>query len=405
MAHAALAGCLAYVVLAALLLRLPATAWRSAAFAWLNIAGVTFLAFAYRDALIAGGALRDNVALLFPSVYLLLVGLVHALLLASGRWPRAGTIAMLLPVLALLAVRALGEDGAALLNARYTAFGWVGLSYLAFRMTLFSAEWHTLEPRPRFTDVVGFAFFPPTFLIGPISPYALHAQGLAARLPRDYLRAGSRALFGAAKIAFFGVLLQRVAFEGLASAGRPAGAGHLLLASFAYFLYLYCNFSGFTDIAIAAAHVVGIPVRENFRSPLTAASVQEFWTRWHITLGDWFRSIVFVPIVGRLARRLPPASRAALVPVTTVGVFLLVGLWHGFAWHFALFGLVHGCAVAMNQAGLPQRLAPLRALHGLLGARVWRIVAVSATFTFVALSFTLFANTVSEFRTLVSGGK
>jgi alginate O-acetyltransferase complex protein AlgI len=133
----------------------------------------------------------------------------------------------------------------------------------------------------------------------------------------------------------------------------------VLAAIYAYAAQLYADFSGYTDIAIGVALLLGFTLPPNFDAPYTARTVTEFWSRWHITLTRWFRDFVFVP----LARRRRPTTAATCL--TLLVVMLLSGLWHGAAWTFVAFGAVHGVALAAERwarerrrsAGLP---APAR---------------------------------------------
>lgn len=109
----------------------------------------------------------------------------------------------------------------------------------------------------------------------------------------------------------------------------------LLLASILYTFQIYCDFAGYSLIAIGAARIMGIRLAENFRRPYLSRSIREFWGRWHITLSTWFRDYVYIPLGGN---RVPQFRHLWNLMVT----FLVSGLWHGAAWTFILWGGVHG---------------------------------------------------------------
>jgi alginate O-acetyltransferase complex protein AlgI len=116
----------------------------------------------------------------------------------------------------------------------------------------------------------------------------------------------------------------------------------LLLATYAFAVQIYCDFSGYADIAIGAARVLGFKLPENFQQPYFAESIPDFWRRWHITLYNWLRDYVFYPL-GRAMRRagFSSASVPAIV-IPTLLTMLASGLWHGTSWTFIIWGGLHG---------------------------------------------------------------
>ncbi|MCB0064655.1 MAG: MBOAT family protein, partial [Caldilineaceae bacterium] len=116
------------------------------------------------------------------------------------------------------------------------------------------------------------------------------------------------------------------------------GALTLLIASYFFAFQIYCDFSGYSDIAIGAARVMGFDLMENFRQPYMARSIAGFWRRWHISLSTWFRDYLYIPLGGNRVARWRWYSNLFLV-------FLVSGLWHGAAWHFVIWGALHGLLV------------------------------------------------------------
>jgi D-alanyl-lipoteichoic acid acyltransferase DltB (MBOAT superfamily) len=109
----------------------------------------------------------------------------------------------------------------------------------------------------------------------------------------------------------------------------------LLLASYFFAIQIYCDFSGYTDIARGSARFLGIELIENFRSPYLATSMKDFWRRWHISLSSWFRDYVYFPLGGNRVSRFRQNFNIMLV-------FLVSGLWHGANWTFVVWGALHG---------------------------------------------------------------
>jgi len=147
----------------------------------------------------------------------------------------------------------------------------------------------------------------------------------------------------------------------------------LLVASVLFGFQIYCDFSGYSDIAIGAARVLGFDLMINFRQPYFSRSIREFWQRWHISLSTWFRDYVYIPMGGnRLG-----TSRMYLNLLAT---FLVSGLWHGASWTFVVWGGLHGLYLTFSilterpRAALA-RTAGLKRVPGLVTA--WRIFATN----------------------------
>lgn len=111
----------------------------------------------------------------------------------------------------------------------------------------------------------------------------------------------------------------------------------LLLAAFFFSIQIYCDFSGYSDIARGCSKLFGIELMENFKSPYFSASIREFWSRWHISLSTWFRDYVYIPLGGNRCSRFRHNMNLMIT-------FIVSGLWHGANWTFVIWGAVHGLA-------------------------------------------------------------
>jgi len=138
------------------------------------------------------------------------------------------------------------------------------------------------------------------------------------------------------------------------SSGHQTGTS-LLLATYFFAFQIYCDFSGYTDIARGVSRIYGIELMKNFEMPYFATSIAEFWSRWHISLSTWFRDYVYIPLGG---------NRVSLTRnvFNLFAVFLVSGFWHGANWTFIIWGGLHGIyLIAERLAGLAMRhLAPGR---------------------------------------------
>jgi alginate O-acetyltransferase complex protein AlgI len=162
----------------------------------------------------------------------------------------------------------------------------------------------------------------------------------------------------------------------------------LWLGMFAYALQIYCDFSGYTDMALGCAHMLGYKLAINFNLPYAAASIAEFWHRWHISLSTWLRDYLFIPLGGSRGTRWQ-TCRNLMITMT------LGGLWHGANWTFVLWGIAHGALLIGHRLFRDvsaQCPGMRRALEGVPG----RGVCIALTFLIVCLTWVLFRVTSVE---------
>ena len=120
----------------------------------------------------------------------------------------------------------------------------------------------------------------------------------------------------------------------------------LLMGLLGYSVQIYCDFAGYTDMAIGFARILGFKLPENFQMPFSSRNITEFWRRWHISLSRWFRDYLFLPL--EMATRDNP-NAALRVSINMMVTMLLCGLWHGASWNFVIWGGIHGAALAAHK--------------------------------------------------------
>jgi D-alanyl-lipoteichoic acid acyltransferase DltB (MBOAT superfamily) len=251
-----------------------------------------------------------------------------------------------------------------------------GLSFYTFSCVSYLADVHAgrLKAERHAGHFALYVAFFPKLLAGPIERAGPWLTQLAS--PAPFSAAGVTAglqwmLWGLFKKV---VVADRLAVFVDAAYRQPelASAGDLALATYFFAFQLYCDFSGYSDIAIGASKILGFDLIENFRRPYLSTSVREFWaSRWHVSLAAWFRDYLYVPLGGG---RVPAARRAFNVMV----VFLVSGLWHGANWTFVVWGGLNGLYQVIGIAAA--RLRPGRA--GSAGPRVALPASVRAVVTF-----------------------
>jgi len=294
-------------------------------------------------------------AQLIPA-YLLVMFLMVAIDYSAGLWMavsqgslrRMGMLFSLAGNLALLGVFKYWDFvGQTLrpLGLEWPPFGWplpVGLSFHTFQSLAYTFEVYygryAAERNPlRF---LAYVLFFPQLVAGPIE----RPHNLLSQLNQTQLASWERMCSGL-RLMLLGYLKKVVVADTLAPLvdrvyDQPAEQlGPALGLATLYFAFqLYCDFSGYTDMALGCARVLGFELCENFRRPFLATSMREFWRRWHISLGSWFRDYVYLPL----------RPRTGLV-VAAVLTFVLSGLWHGPHWKFVLWGLYHGFLVSIDE--------------------------------------------------------
>ncbi len=375
---------------------------RDPLFAVLNLAATYFFFYA--------GNTRFR--LLFFLCFLVYVGVIAIQFLAMWRLSRRRDwvpwIAFWIPIAVLVFVRcvsvehfsSLFHSGIRAVLERHPEINlnilFFGVSYMSFRTSYLVLEVRNgAVPRPNFWQYVGFAFFAPTMSVGPINTYSLHHRAFRGTdaSPHTGRPGCSAVLVGTVKYRFFGPLLNQLTYSGLLLDGHPHLWVDFPIAVVGYYLFLYCNFSGFCDIAIGGAGLMRISVAENFNDPFAARNPKDFWNRWHITLSHYMRDVVFSPLSKKLAGVFGPRHLNAAIATAIMIVFLLIGIWHGLGWHYAAFGVVQGIGVAGNHyyaVILKRRLGKER-FAAYNRSRIIHGVAVIANFIFVAASMFLFA--------------
>ncbi len=332
------------------------------------------------------------------------------LVLLIGFSLRKNTPPLLLPGLTLLLLAIFAVLKSPLLTARLTtllglplptnpdgtpaALPWLGYSYLAFRLI------HTLRDRQSgvlppvtLSEYLTYALFFPSFTAGPIDRLERFLRELRNPLPMrqaDWLFVIQRLARGLFKKFVLADLLalisinERFVFQALSPFW-------LWLALAFYALRLYFDFSGYTDIAIGLGRLLGIRLPENFHAPFLQPNLTQFWNAWHITLTQWFRAYYFNPLTRSLrARNALPATIILLIGQGTT--MLLIGLWHGFTWNFALWGAWHGLGLFLQNRWSQVMRPRLSHLETQPVARAGlRTIGIVLTFLYFSLSMAFFA--------------
>jgi alginate O-acetyltransferase complex protein AlgI len=264
----------------------------------------------------------------------------------------------------------------------------LGLSFLTFELVGFAIDRSRGRTGgPSFVDYLAFALFFPCRVAGPIKRFGEFRAAVAgATVSSANVYAGTvRVLVGVVKKVVFadplGLTVSELAFA--------STSGHVLKILLAYSGQIYLDFSAYSDIAIGVSRIFGIEIPENFNWPYLSDNIQEFWTRWHISLSSWVRDYIFMPIGTRsfaspLRRR--PMVIASLSYITS---FVVIGAWHGLTANFLLWGLYHG--VLLSGHHIYRRTVAARwATSRIYRSTIVRAASIGVTFAFVTAGWILF---------------
>lgn len=260
----------------------------------------------------------------------------------------------------------------------------VGISFFTFESMSYVIDVYRRElpAHKSYSEYLTFVAFFPHLVAGPIvRPRDLLPQ-LAS--PAKFLpQQASEGLFligiGLGKKIVIGDYLALNLIDRVFDAPLMYSALENYAAVVAYSLQIYCDFSGYTDIAIGSALLLGVRFPLNFNSPYKATSVTDFWRRWHISLSTWLRDYLYIPLGGNRLGRVRTYINLLLTMV-------LGGLWHGAAWTFVLWGFFHGAALALHRLWRERKGAANEAPSHPLG----QAVSVILTFHFVCACWVLF---------------
>lgn len=318
---------------------------------WLLLASIAFYA--------TGGG--QFVGLMLTSI-VLNYGLAVAIARLQERSHRAATALLGVTLAGNLAVLAWFKYAAFLVaNANAVAHvvgrpGWtlpevalpIGISFFTFHAISYVVDVYrgaaVAQKNPVHAALYLLLF--PQLIAGPIIRYREIADQLAARLVTSsgFAYGVRRFTVGMGKKILIANVVASPADRIFALPIEQLSPGLAWLGLACYTLQIYFDFSGYSDMAIGLAAMFGFRFPENFAHPYIARSVQEFWRRWHLSLSNWFRDYLYIPLGGNRVS-------SARVYVNLVTVFFLCGLWHGASWNFVVWGLIHGAFLVIERAG------------------------------------------------------
>lgn len=273
----------------------------------------------------------------------------------------------------------------------------MGISFYTFQSMgyLIDVYWGKYPPERSLGKFALFVTFFPQLIQGPISRFGDLSQTLYTEHSWDSQQiamGGMRVVWGFSKKL---IVADRLAIplRELVSAPEEYTGVYVLAVMFLYAVQLYADFTGGIDITIGVSQMLGVKVTENFERPFFSKNIAEYWRRWHITMGTWFRDYVFYPLsVSKTVLKLHQKARAKLgepgkrvsVYLCTMLLWFVTGVWHGASWNFIVWGLLNGVVILVSQECEPLYAKFHEKFPGLKGKFGYRLFEVGRTFVLMS---------------------
>ena len=273
----------------------------------------------------------------------------------------------------------------------------IGISFYTFQIITYTVDVYREETKPQksFPRLLLYVSCFPQLIAGPIVRYSDVAQQIGSRetTPDDFAQGMQRFAVGLAKKVIFanicGSIMTELPLPGTGNAFSVVGAWY---AAFVYAMQIYFDFSGYSDMAIGLGRILGFTYKENFEYPFISLSAGDFYRRWHISLGSWFREYLMYPLMrSRRIRALSTKKskkhgkmyyRNLATILVTMIVWTCTGLWHGASWNFILWGVYFGLMMVLEKFILVKFLDRLPKIIR------WVINMIVALFSFVIFYYT-----------------
>jgi alginate O-acetyltransferase complex protein AlgI len=284
----------------------------------------------------------------------------------------------------------------------------IGVSYFSFKMMHFIIESYRRKiERASFLSYLTYILFFLSFISGPINRFNHFAQQVndnsATNFRHDLIAGGERIIHGLFKKFVLVQIVHPYVLVNNTQGLTNLSLGSALLGLYAYALYFYFDFSGYSDLAIGSARVLGIQLPENFNNPFLKKNIRELWTNWHMSLTGWLVDYIYWPLVRKM--RDAEHFRERPVLLSNVGMiitFVACGMWHGEAPNFLIWGAYHGLGISVLTIYQRQK----RKFQNPLLQRYYRskmstIIGTFFTFNFFAVGLAFFVLDLKNLKTLL----
>lgn len=260
----------------------------------------------------------------------------------------------------------------------------LGISFFTFKtISLIIDKYKKRSKIINLGEYLSYVLFFPQFLSGPIERFSTFVHGLNRQTQFSSIN-----FFSGVERILYGLFKKMVIADSIALFVNTVFTNpskffgiDFVIAAYLFSFQLYFDFSGYSDIAIGIAKIIGFNTPENFNLPYLASSIQDFWRRWHISLSSWFRDYLYIPLGGN-------RKGTFRTYINVLIVFILTGLWHGASWTFIIWGLLHGFYQIITNIYLFLRNYFSIKNNSLV--RFEKIIGIILTFHFVTFSWIFF---------------
>lgn len=230
--------------------------------------------------------------------------------------------------------------------------GFIGISYLSFRTIQIVIELYDgAITELSFIDTLYFVLFFPTLSSGPIDRSRRFEEEINKKIAKeeyinDYLIPGIKKIFQGLMYKF--AIATLIHFYWVSRINPNPGIVPIISYMYAYTLYLFFDFAGYSLLAVGTSYIFGVHAPDNFNKPFLSKDMKEFWTRWHISLSRWFGDYIFSRYVLNAMRKKKFKKRATASHVAQMITMTTMGLWHGLTWYYIVYGLYQGVALVLT---------------------------------------------------------
>lgn len=232
----------------------------------------------------------------------------------------------------------------------YSLFGFLGISYICFRVLQVIIEsYDGVIEEINELQFIEFLLFFPSLSSGPIDrSRRFDKDNVKIWKREEYLNLFTTGLYKLVLGIFYKVVCSNITYHILETyfAGRYKPI-YLIGYAYVYGLYLFFDFAGYSSMAVGTSYILGIQMPDNFNKPFLSIDIKDFWNRWHITLSSWFRDFVFTRFMVDSARKKCFSNRLTGAAIGLILNMFIMGMWHGLTSYYILYGLYHGCILAL----------------------------------------------------------
>jgi len=285
----------------------------------------------------------------------------------------------------------------------------IGISYSSFKMIHFVVESYKRQIKQlSLLNFLTYIFFFPSFISGPINRYNQFSEQMAVigeNKILDNTRSGvERVIHGLFKKFVLATIVSSYALANKQASIMQLSGYEVIVGMYAFALYVYFDFAGYSDIALGAARIMGIELPENFNAPFFRKNIQELWANWHMSLTRWLTDYVYWPMAKFLRRNASLSKRPVLLSnISIISTFIVCGMWHGESLNFVVWGLYHGIGLSvLNIYQKQKRKIRNKFVRQYFLSKYSRWVGIILTFNFFVMGILIFLLDLTTLKELLT---